>query len=213
LPVFILIHDPKEKLTLWQKVEVHLIKMQSGGRWSIQIPKKNILNKAALPCFKEGVASDPSSFLRALMALDYPLMLKVRQQETFMKIIEMNHKSLSMRGAWFRFGVDDNSNSDFHVERWHPQSGIHNYMARMFPWLDYKHTEPLEDPLGAIEGETHKLKVWLNRAGEAFVDLEEFYRDGPTPKDYELPYLENDEMDDDAFDEWAFQRALEKDRD
>jgi len=65
--------------------------------------------------------------------------------------------------------------------------------------------------MGCLEAETHKLKIGLNWVGKAFVDLEEFYRSGLAPKEHEIPYREGDTMDDEEYDEWAFQRALERD--
>jgi hypothetical protein len=84
-------------------------------------------------------------------------------------------------------------------------------MARAFPWLDYEHTNELQDPSGAIEGETHKLHICLNAVGKAFLELEGFYKNGASPKDYEIPYEENDEMDEDEYAAWAFRRAMERD--
>jgi len=131
--------------------------------------------------------------------------------EAYLEILEMNHKSLNMRGASFRFNDESKSKPDLSVERSLPHSNIHEYMAWAFPWLEYEHTTKLQDPTGSIEGEVHKLIVTLNSIGTAFLELEKFYNTDVLPKDYEVPFDESDEMDEDEYSEWAFRRAMEKD--
>ncbi|RVU13182.1 DUF4365 domain-containing protein [Methylobacterium oryzihabitans] len=210
LPVFIILHHPDTKLTIWQKVETRFITLTDAG-WKIEIPKANLLNGDAMSFFKAGVARDPSSFMRSSLALDYPMMLAIHAHNTFMKVLQFNHKSLNMRGAFFYFGNPDNSDPDIKVERWLPFSDIHDYMARRFPWLEYNHIRELADPTGAIEGEEHILEVRLNHVGLAFLNLEEFFENGPTPKEYELPYRESDVMDDEEMDEWGYRHGVDED--
>lgn len=189
LPVFIVLHDPDQKLTIWQKVDRHLVERSEDHNWFIRVPMSNLLDEKSLAFFKANLANDPTSIRRSHLALDLPLMTAVKRADTaYLTILEMNHKGLSMRGAWLRFDDPHKMDADIVVERWHPERGIHNYMARMFPWLDYSHIQPLVDSLGMAEGEEHKLKVELNQIGRAFIDLERFYTEGPVPKDYQLSY-------------------------
>ena len=194
------------------KSGTHLIRHTKADKHYIYIPGTNVLDENALSYFEECLAADPTSFRRNHLALDYPLMRAVRNaKEAYLQVVEMNHKSLNMRGAWFAFEDENKPEADLTLTRWLPHSDIHAYMAWAFPWLDYEHTNELQDPSGAIEGETHKLRICLNGVGKAFLELEGFYRNGASPKDYEIPYEENDEMDEDEYAAWAFRHAMEKD--
>ncbi|MGU3541042.1 DUF4365 domain-containing protein [Methylobacterium sp. A54F] len=212
LPVYIILHEPETGLTIWQKVERHLIKKSKKGNWYIRIPRSNVLDENALPAFSAGLAGDPTAFDRNHLALDYPLMCAVRDaHDAYLTVIEMNHKSLSMRGAWFRFKNENKPKPDIVLERWHTRRGIHEYMNWAFPWLEYNHTHPLTDSFGMTEAETHQLKVELNSIGKAFVELEDYFQNGAPMKDYEIIYDDSDEMDEDEYNEWAYQHAMSKD--
>ncbi len=212
LPVFIILHDPGTQSTIWQKVDRHLLKRTKDGNWYIRIPRSNVLNASSLAAFRDGLAGDVTAFRRSHLALDYPLMLKIATAgKPFLRVAEYNHKGLAMRGAWFRFDDEDKSEVDLVVERWSARRGIHAYMAYAFPWLDYKHTKPLEDRLGAIEAETHHLQVTLNEIGLSFVALEKYYTEGRSPLDYELPFADEDDEDEDDYTENAFRRHMDED--
>ncbi|MBY3389215.1 DUF4365 domain-containing protein [Rhizobium laguerreae] len=211
LPVFIILHDNTRDETIWQKVERHLIDKTSSGNWYIDIPTRNRLDKRSLRFIEKSIAKDPTSFRRSLLALDYPIMQRVQRGPASLRVLEMNHKGLSFRGAWLRFGDADKPSADLTLERWAPSDSIHDYMATMFPWLDYLHAEPLEDPLGSIEAEEHKLRVKLNDVGQAFCSLENFYLNGKSPLTYPLQYREDDTFTEDEYSDWAFNRALGKD--
>lgn len=88
LPVYIILHNPEVNLTLWQKVEQYLVTINDSGRWSIQIPKSNVLNDEALRHIKRSTASDPNSFRRYLMALDYPMMKRFFHRKAYMRVME-----------------------------------------------------------------------------------------------------------------------------
>ena len=108
LPVFIILHDPRADTTIWQKVERHLLKRSRRGSWFIRIPRSNVLDESALPYFEKSLSSDPMSFRRNHLALDHPYMVAVSDaDDAYLRILEMNHKALNMRGAWFRFN-DEN---------------------------------------------------------------------------------------------------------
>lgn len=73
LPVFIVIHDPDDDVTLWQRVERHLIDDGENGRWAIAIPKGNVLDERHEQFILAGIASDEGSVRRHRLALDIPL--------------------------------------------------------------------------------------------------------------------------------------------
>lgn len=210
LPVYIIIHDPDEDITLWQKIEQHLISQRNGDRWTIPIPKSNIFNTKALVHIKRNTASDPNSFRRYFMALDLSLMKKFFGKIAFMDVMEFYNKSFKMRGAEVWFTKRNKPIPDLSISRMLPCSGIHEYMAELFPWLTYKHTTPLLYPYGDAEGEVHHLKVELNELGLAFLKMETYYKDGPARLDYEIPYDTSDELDEDEQMDADWERAMNK---
>ena len=40
LPVLLVLHNPDDDLTLWQRVERHLVKEETNDRWSYKRPRK-----------------------------------------------------------------------------------------------------------------------------------------------------------------------------
>ena len=50
LPVFIILHNPENGVTLWQQTQRHLIKLDDKG-WSITVPASNALIKEAKNSF------------------------------------------------------------------------------------------------------------------------------------------------------------------
>jgi hypothetical protein len=63
LPVYIIMHNPLNGLTLWQKFERRLVNKTAKG-WSITIPSTNILNEHAKRYFEMEIAADPESIRR-----------------------------------------------------------------------------------------------------------------------------------------------------
>ena len=63
LPVFLILHDPDRKLTLWQKVERRLATVTNKG-WSIEIPATNILSAASKESISNGIADDDVQSIR-----------------------------------------------------------------------------------------------------------------------------------------------------
>ena len=74
LPVFIILHNPEDGMTLWQRVDRHLIMELDDGRWLIPVPADQALDEANIHYLEEGIASDLPSLRRARLVLDVPLM-------------------------------------------------------------------------------------------------------------------------------------------
>ena len=69
LPVFIVLHNPLDGMTLWQKIERRLI-TRTKKRWSIPIPASNFLNERAKKFFEAGIAADPEANRRFQFSVD-----------------------------------------------------------------------------------------------------------------------------------------------
>jgi hypothetical protein len=216
LPVFIILHDPDSKLTLWQKIDRDLITEKESGEWSIDIPGNNILDASAVPYLRHGTARDPASRRRVRMALDLPLIEQFRGWESdglvFMKVQEWVNKSLTFRSPTVVLG-DPDGEIALEMGASLPVSDINDYMNILFPWLDYDYADELErDP---PELQVHVLEVKLNALGHAFLGVEDFYREGSVPQDVQGEYEEVDDdcsdYDEDGFDEAGYQRAIRSD--
>lgn len=176
LPVFIIIHDPNTSLTLWQKVERHLIEEQSEGRWSITIPAENVLEKDAMRYIAKAVASDLPSVRRFQLVLDMSfIQMMADADEAYLHIQEWVNKGLNYRSSALVLNKDPDAEPAVEFERWLPAYTLEYYMSRAFPWMDWEEHEYLDESHGAYEVATHVLKVSLSEAAKALLALEEYY--------------------------------------
>jgi hypothetical protein len=179
LPVFIVIHDPDTELTLWQRVERHLIEQGEGGRWSIGIPAANTLDATCEPYILAGIAADPGSVRRHRLALDIPLIRRISDEGlTLLRIEEWVNKTLNFRSTEVVFDDDPEATADLIVNTWSSATDIDGFMGQMFPWLSYQYVS-YDDDLGAGELAIHTLEVELSDVGKAALVLDNFFTDGP----------------------------------
>ena len=73
LPVFIVLHNPENGITLWQKIERRLVTETEKG-WSISIPPTNVLDKDAKRFFEAGIAREDEATHRFQFAVDLDMM-------------------------------------------------------------------------------------------------------------------------------------------
>lgn len=199
LPVFIVLHNPDTQLTLWQRVERHLIEEGKDGRWSITIPATNTLDARNEHFILAGIATDDASIRRHRLALDLPLIRKFAEEEcAYLRLEEWVNKSLNFRRTEVVFEDDPSADAAFELHTWFPATSRADFMAHMFPWLEYQLLEYDEDS-GAGEVATHVLEVKLSRIGQAALTLEDFYEDGPPD-----PELQADAMGFEGEDEHGF---------
>jgi hypothetical protein len=178
LPVFIVLHDPDTGLSLFQRVERHLVKEHDGGRWSITIPRTNVLDAAHERYLAAGIAPDEESLRRYRLALDLGLMrLFEAEQHAWLRLEEWHNKTLNFRGTEIIFDEDPDADADMDLEWVAAVSGVPRFMALHFPWLDYDVHE-VDDERGAGEITMHTLEVRLSELGRAFVLLDDYYREG-----------------------------------
>ncbi len=183
LPVFIVIHDPDAGLTLWQRVERHLIEHGKDGRWSIPIPASNTLDAAHEPFILAGIAADAGSVRRYRLALDMPLIRRVADEAcTYIRIQEWVNKTLNFRSTDFVFADDPEADVDLTAATWLPATALDQFMGHTFPWLSYEYVS-YNDEAGAGELAIHTLEVELSQIGRAAVLLEDFYQEGPVEPD------------------------------
>jgi len=178
LPVFLIMHNPEMNLTLWQRVERHLIEEGKDGRWSIMIPANQTLDQQHEQYIAAGIASDLSSLRRARLALDLSLIKKIIEQksEVYLRIEDWVNKTLNYRSANFVFSENPDDDVDVTVDAWMPGYSIAYYMAVVFPWLDWERYEYRDEDEGGGEVAEHVLKVEVSEVGKAVLLLETFYQ-------------------------------------
>ena len=115
LPVYIIIHNPENGLTLWQKFERRLVKEGSKG-WSLTIPSTNILNAEAKRYFEMEIAADPKSIRQFDLAVDYADMKLLSGREVYFQVNDWVNKSLNMRDVGVFFD-DPNKDTPDHMFR------------------------------------------------------------------------------------------------
>lgn len=214
LPVFIIIHDPDTGLTLWQKVERHLVEEQSEGRWSITVPAKNTLNKDAMSYISNAVASDLPSIRRHQLALDMPfIQMMIDADQSYLHLQDWVNKGLNYRSSALVLNEDPDAEPAVEFERWLPGYTLEYYMARAFPWMDWEEHGYLDESHGSYEVATHILKVSLSEAAKALLTLEEYYARPlpPFKPDRPAPIEQFAALDASEFDEAIFGDAEEPD--
>jgi hypothetical protein len=188
LPVFLILHDPDRSLTLWQKIDLHLVKVTEKG-WSIVVPAANVLSAASKEAFATGLPNDLSSIRRYRMAMDMDMMkLLAEKEEVYFEIEHWTSKSLGMRGIAVMYDEYEKDPPDFEINWMYPAWNHQTLMAFWFPWLDYVHIEMRETMSAEID--IIVLHVWVNDLGKRYIALEEFFANGrPVQEDDEIPVL------------------------
>jgi Domain of unknown function (DUF4365) len=206
LPVYVIIHDPENGLTLWQKFERRLVK-ESAKRWSITIPSSNILNAEAKRYFEMEIAADPESIRRFNLAVGYGDMKLFSGREVYFQVNEWVNKSLNMRDVGVYFDDPYKDTPDHMFRFWTPAPSLESYMARFFPWLDFDYVEDSEEIGGEVV--VHTLSVRLNNIAQSFMTLEEYYAHGASEQ--EVPQDEYQIHDEDELDATYIDRAIMRD--
>jgi hypothetical protein len=168
LPVFLILHEPQQDLTLWQKIEPRLTEA-TGERWSIVVPRANVLNAAAKQYIAEGISSDKESIRRFNMAFDLDLIKLISSQdEAYFGIDDWVNKSLNMRGVEVSFQEQGKDPPDLKISLLMPARDHNHFMHSYFPWLDFEYLGTEETMSSEIE--VHTLRVRLNDLGKSSPD-------------------------------------------
>jgi Domain of unknown function (DUF4365) len=168
LPVFLILHDPANNLTLWQKVERRLAHVTDKG-WSIVIPWANRLTIASKNCIADGIANDDQSIRRFNMAYDRKMMERFEDRGVYLEVNEWVNKSLNFRDVGVYYDDPSKEKPDFMIRRWTPAPTLDEYMRVIFPWLDYDYVESEEALGGEVEVHSfHPASKAATRANTRF---------------------------------------------
>lgn len=177
LPVYLVLHNPENGRTVWQRISLETVTID-GRRWHVEIPATNVLDESAKPYLAAGVArGDDESARRFRFAVDRDLMRQFRDRDAFIEIDVWVNKSLSIREIIIKFD-DQAKEADLVLEMFLPwQYDVHEVMQQFFPWLVFDYAEDIVDVSGEIE--EHIFEVWLTDVAKKYLDVEDYFRDGP----------------------------------
>jgi hypothetical protein len=176
LPVYIVLHNPDTGLTIWQKMEQHLITEGVNGAWSIEIPAAQTLTQDNDQFIASGAAMDLSSLRRIRLVLDLEYIRTFAVEENIFMLIDVwVNKTLNYRGAEFVFNEEPDAGVDYQIDAMMPCYTVEYYMAVAFPWLDWEMQEYIDESEGAYEVAQYILKVEVNEVGKAALRLETYF--------------------------------------
>jgi hypothetical protein len=176
LPVFLILHDPDQDLTIWQKVDRKLA-IETVSGWSIAIPATNLLSVSFKSVFSEGIADDPPSIRRSNMAMDYEIMLFIRDHDdVFFEVEDWVNKTLNVRGIKVFFDDYEKDEADWDIDVATPTRGLDDLIYRHYPWLDYEHVETRDTATEEVA--VHILRVWMSDLGKSYLTVEDYFANG-----------------------------------
>jgi hypothetical protein len=212
LPVLLVLHNPVDGMTLWQRVERHMVTEHANGRWSIKISHWNTLtDKSGERILERLPRSDPEGYRRHRMALDADLVRKVDQAgAAYVTIDDWQNKTLNYRSTTIsleEYDAEPIHESEYAVVGSNPSI----VFDRLFPWLSFKYADvPEEDGSGEIM--VHVFEVELNELGKAFLKIEDFYTNGADPSDpVEWGEPTGVVWDEDKMEAYEYRKAQEAD--
>jgi len=191
LPVFLIIHNPDTDITLWQKIERRLCRVGTKS-WSIKVPKQNVLDGSARHPLANGIARDDEARRRFAFSVDLDMMPRFANDDVRMTWEHWFNKGLSMRNAQFIF--PDGTNEP--ASGWYPTSDINLIMERLYPWLAYEYGNVDWEVAG--EADVYTLHLSLKPAARAYMEAEQFFREG----DSEPPPDQPEKGEDDGDEAW-----------
>lgn len=200
LPVFLILHNPITNITLWQRIEEHLIEEGENGGWAIGIPRDQTLDQEHEHFIAAGIASDFASTRRAQLALDLPAIRQFAEQpDIYLRVEDWVNKTLNFRGAEVVFNEEPDAEADLTFDVAMPAYTIDYFMTAIFPWLNWTLHDYRDADDGAGEVAVHILRVELSAVGKAALTLDDFYQSELPPF---RPEPEISHIHDDREDEW-----------
>lgn len=211
LPVIRVLHNPVDGMTLWQRVERHLVTEGANGTWSIVMPKWQKLEGGSADAILRRIPrSDPESDRRNRMMLDLTLMRRVSEEgEAYVTIDEWVNKSLNFRAASISFEEYDAAPADA-VEFYMRASNVSRVFDWIFPWLEFAYLDMPQGDNGEVMA--HVFEVKLNALGKAFLLLEDYYVYGAEPSpDIDITESTGELWDEEEFAQYQLEKAQQED--
>lgn len=202
LPVFILIHDPEEEVTYWQKIDSELCE-QAGKGWSIEIPRENVLSKKAAAAFQAVRKPSQEETRREHLRLDLDLIESVQKHGVKFAFMVDDNPIMGVTDLTVSYRKEDGTRKDI---RWVSFGGgfetVHQVMQEQYWFLDWDYDD---DVYRYDEAEEHVLAVHVRPELQGWLAVEKILLEGPPEiEEREISYPEP------TFEE-SFREALELD--
>ena len=211
LPVILVLHNPVDGMTLWQRVERHLVTERPNRTWSIVMPKWQKLEAASADAILRRIPrSDPESDRRNRMMLDLSLIRRVSEEgQAYVTIDEWVNKSLNFRATSISFEEYD-ATPDYAVEFYMRAPNASRVFDWIFPWLEFAYLDMPQDDNGEVM--EHVFEVKLNNLGKAFLRLEDYYVNGAGPSpDIDITEPTGETWDEEDFAQCQLEKAQQED--
>jgi Domain of unknown function (DUF4365) len=211
LPVILVMHNPVDGMTLWQRVERHLVTQGANGTFSMKMPQWQKLEAGSADAILRRIPrSDPESDRRNRMMLDLSLIRRVSEKgEAYVTIDEWVNKSLNFRAASIYFDEYDASPA-YAIEFYMNASNVSAVFDWIFPWLEFGYLDMPQDDNGEVM--EHVFEVKLNYLGQAFLMLEDYYVNGAEPNpDIDITEPTGEIWDDEEFAQYQREKAQQED--
>jgi Domain of unknown function (DUF4365) len=211
LPVLLVMHNPVDGMTLWQRVERHLVTEGPKGTFSMKMPKWQKLEARSSDAILARIPrSDPESDRRNRMMLDLGLIRRVNEEgQAYVTIDEWVNKSLNFRAASISFDEYDAPPADS-VEFYMRAPNVSRVFDWIFPWLAFQYLDMPQDDNGEVM--QHVFEVKLNPLGDAFLMLEDYYLNGADPNlDIDITEPTGEIWDEEEFRQYKFEKAKQED--
>ena len=211
LPIILVLHNPVDGMTLWQRVERHLVTERAEGTWSISIPKWQKLEASSADAILDRIPrSDPESDRRNRMMLDVGFIRRVGEEGlAYVTIDEWVNKSQNFRAASISFEKYD-APPAYAVEFYMCAHNPSRVFDSIFPWLEFAYLDMPQDDDGEVMG--HVFEVKLNALGKAFLMLDDYYVNGAEPSpDIDITEPTGEIWDEEEFARYKFEKAREED--
>ncbi|MEQ3656488.1 MAG: DUF4365 domain-containing protein [Dokdonia sp.] len=138
LPIIIVLHNPDDNTTIWQKISSETI-TSTGKNWKVEIPKSQILNKTAMNKIIE-MNKYPIYFQRLQrLAIHKKLIERIYQgQQIIFEIDFWANKSIGQASTKIIL-VDDNTNEEKLLSEggyihFSPEQDVYT----LFPWAEFQ---------------------------------------------------------------------------
>ncbi|MBG0808099.1 DUF4365 domain-containing protein [Methylosinus sp. H3A] len=189
LPVFLILHNPDDGTTLWQKIDRRICKLSKRG-WSVLVPNENVLDEKAQYHLAHGLVNDDESKRRFAFSVDASFMERFKDETVTMIWEDWINKGLGLRNPTFKFP----NGETMRFESWYPTHDVFEAMSCIYPWLQYEYAEEISEESGEVE--FHVLDVELRPAAKGFLEAEAFFREGINESPPEPLGREDDDFDD-----------------
>lgn len=134
LPVFLIMHNPADRMTLWQVVNERTTERLHKS-WKLVVPSTNVLDSKAMDAFRQESPSGEWKRRQVQLRLALPLLKAIHSgKKVILETEEWVHKSLN-RGN-IRISIDtDGEKQEFFRWTFYSTRDVGHMIEHLFPWF------------------------------------------------------------------------------